>query len=133
MNSLAQYPHIWPPPGFITLNRSNSASIAAAVKGQIFDLENIQLPMGYVGWIRRMGLEASDWSLISFRFVINEMPLRDFTSILVPIGSPSTPEDVYINIPQNQIVKLQAVALDIIGEATPLRWYLGGWYYQQGV
>jgi len=126
--SLEKYPWLFPPPGFQPLNRAGLKTITG-VAGDVVGLETIKLAIGYTGWVTRMGLESGDWNSVGFQFTVGGQPLRDFTLIQVPIGSPSTPENVYINIPPNVTVNLQVLLLGPVAP-TPVRWYLGGWFYQ---
>jgi hypothetical protein len=104
---------------------------SGAQVGAQFVLEVIQLAGGYTGWLRRMGLESGNWNCIAFQLQVGGAPLRDFTVVKVPIGSPSTPEDVYLAVAPNVVTQLVALVIAVPPAAIPLRWYLGGWYYQE--
>lgn len=125
INQLDKFPHLFPPPGFAPIVRTGLQTIPA-VAG-VYPLETIQITQNMTGWIRWIGMEAGDFSVINFRIVQGTAPLRDYTAITVPLGSPTTPISVFIEVPINVPLQLQAISNG--GSAQPVRWLLSGWYF----
>ena len=122
---LGKYPHLFPPPGFIQFDRNGLLTIPA-VAG-ITTLETIQLTSGYEGWVRAIGLECGDWAIGNYAINIGNAPIRDYTRIEVPLGSPTTPKEVFIALQVNVPLTL---TFNSTGAApVPVRWSLWGWYY----
>jgi hypothetical protein len=126
-----EYPWMVPPPGFRPIYRPGGPRVITGAVGVLTPLENIQPMQGMKGWIRRMGLESGDWDLVGFQIRAGQTPLAELALIRTPIGSPSTPEDVYIEVNPNMPVTIFAVNLQPVPGNVPVRWYLGGWYYQE--
>lgn len=127
MADIIHYPHLFPPPGFITVDRNNSQTLAAPLG--ITTLETIQLTQSYEGWIVSTGLQMSDFSLAFFSINQGFQPLRDYARITVPLGQPELPAPLFIKIVQNQPITLTVTR--IAAGACALRWRLFGWYYPQ--
>jgi hypothetical protein len=125
INQLDKFPHLFPPPGFTPIVRTGLVTIPAVAA--VTNLETIQITANMEGWIRWIGLEAGDFSVINFRIVVGTAPLRDYTGITVPLGSPTTPISVFIPIAVNVPLTLQAVSTG--ASLQPVRWLLSGWYY----
>lgn len=123
--ALGKYPHLFPPDGFIQFDRNNR--LEPVPIGAEQTLETIKITSGYVGWIREIGLEASDWGVIFFTIYDDNAPLRDYTRIVVPLGSPTTPKQVFIPIRPNSPITLRCTA----SGATSARWSVFGWYYPE--
>jgi len=125
LNQLDKFPHLFPPPGFTPFVRTGLLTIPAVAA--VTDLETIQIGQNMEGWVRWVGLEAGDFSVINFRIVQGTAPLRDYTAITVPLGSPTTPMSVFIPVPMNVPLILQAISTG--ASLQPVRWLLSGWYY----
>lgn len=124
LNQLDKFPHLFPPPGFTPFVRTGLVTVAAA--GTTV-LETIQLTASMEGWVRQIGLEAGDFSIINFQITTGAVPIRDYARIPVPLGNVSTPMSVFIPLPVNVPLTLNALAVD--ATPTPVRWLLSGWYY----
>lgn len=121
---MRDYPHIFPPPGFTTFDRNGL--VTANGTGEDV-LTKVDVSSGQDGWVTQIGLESSDWSQVQFSLRLNGQPLQDYTLIQVPLGSCTTPKQVYIKIKANYSFTL--VALKIGAANIALRYSIFGWYY----
>jgi len=126
------YPWIVPPPGFRPTYRPGGPVQISGAPGKQTLLETIKVMPGYKGWIKRMGLESGDWDQVGFQIFIGGAPADELGLIRTPIGSPSTPEDVYIEVNPNMPVEIYAINLLNVAGPVPVRYYLGGWMYREG-
>lgn len=124
-SALAQYPHLFPPPGFINIDRNGLLAPVPIGGEQI--LETIQVTQGYTAWIRAIGLECTDWASGHYIIRVNSFPLRDYTNIVVPLGSPTTPKETFIKIGANDTLTLGFTASGPLSA----RWSLWGWQYAE--
>jgi len=124
LKGLEKYPHLFPPPGFIQVDRNG---LLAPTDGSGIPqvLETILLTSGYSGWLRTVGLESGDWATSYMTLSVGGSPLRDYTKIMVPLGSPTTPKAVFIELVPNQPLTLTVTSTALV----PVRWSLWGWYY----
>jgi hypothetical protein len=123
--ALSAYPHLFPPPGFVQFDR-NGLQAPAAIG--VTPIATIAINSGYRGWVRQIGLESGDFGTSFFTINLGGAPIRDYTRIEVPLGSPTTPKDVFIEIPPNFSLVLTVTCT----APTPVRWNLWGWYYPEG-
>ena len=123
--ALAAYPHLFPPPGFVQFDR-NGLLAPTGVGTTV--LSTVAINSGYRGWVRQIGLECGDFGVAYFTMLLGGAPIRDYTRIEVPLGSPTTPKEVFIEIPPNFSLVLQVTATAPV----PVRWNLWGWYYPEG-
>jgi len=121
--SFEKYPHLFPPPGFIQVDR-NGLLVSGGANGV---LETILLTSGYHGWIRTIALESSDFTLSAFQILSGNSPMRDYTNITVNLGSTATPKPVFIELFPNVPLTLQYTSIGLAS----LRWNLWGWYYPE--
>jgi len=121
---MRDYPHIFPPPGFTTFDRNGLVSLNGS--GEDI-LTKVDISSGQAGWVTQVGLECADFSLVNFAFRLNGQPLQDYTLIQVPLGSCTTPKQVYIKINANYSFTL--VALKTAAVNTAVRYSIFGWYY----
>jgi hypothetical protein len=128
MGDISQYPHLYPPPGFITVDRNSSLSLPAPLG--VTTLETIQLTQGYEGWIVATGIQSSDFGQMFFTINQGLAPLRDYARITVPLGQPEAPAPLFIRIVPN--VPITLTATRTVAGVVALRWRLFGWYYPQG-
>lgn len=128
-NDLAAFPHIFPPLGAVHFVRTGLLTIPDAVGSTL--LETIQLTSNMVGWIRQIGLEAGDFSVINFQLQSGGAAIRDYSNISVPLGNVSTPMSIFVDLPRNQPMNLFAVSAG--GAAVPVRWLVAGWYINPDV
>jgi len=124
----ADYPWLYPPPGFIPVDRNRNLALGAVPVNPVITLETIQLTTGYEGWLVSCGLQASDFSTCFFQFLNGGAPMRDYTRIEVPLGQPELPAPIFIKLEPNQPLVLTAT---VTGAPQALRWRLFGWYYPQ--
>ena len=124
---IARYPHLFPPPGFTPFVRTGGPITVPAVAGTTV-LDSIQITSNMEGWVRQIGLEAGDFSIISFRIQNDGAPLRDYTNISVPLGNVATPINVFIPISVN--VPLQLLVISTGVAPVPVRYVMTGWYYE---
>ena len=127
LNQLDKFPHLFPPPGAKHFVRTGLLTIPAVAGTTV--IETIQLTASMEGWVRQIGLEAGDFSVINFQITQGTAPLDDFTRIKVPLGNVSTPMSVFIPIPVN--VPLNLNVLSDGTSAQPVRWLLSGWMYSR--
>jgi hypothetical protein len=125
INQLDKFPHLFPPPGFTPFVRTGLVTVPAVAGSS--DLETIQLTASMEGWVRLIGLEAGDFSVINFMVTLGTAPLRDYAGITVPLGNVSTPMSIFIFIPPNVPLVLKAISTG--ASPQPVRWLLSGWYY----
>lgn len=125
-NGLAAYPHLFPPPGFIPVDRNKSFSLVSG--GGETELERIQLTDGYEGWIRLVGLQASSFTNFFFTIKNQGQPIRDYTRITVPLGQADSPQPIFLELKAN--IPLTLHATNTSGGVIALRWRLFGWYYK---
>lgn len=126
-----EYPWMVPPPGFMPIYKPGGpVQITGVAAGEVFPLLTIQPMQNMRGWIRRMGLESGDWDTVGFQIRQGNTPIPELAFIRTPIGSPSTPEDVYIEVNPNLPITISAIMVQA-GGPIPVRWYLGGWFYQE--
>lgn len=122
-NSIANYPHVIPPPGFLPIDRNGLESCPA---GQITVLETINLG-NMAGWLVQMGLECADFSKGFMQILRGGQPIRDYTLIQTNLGTPEAPKQTFIEIVPNQPLSL--VFKNTSAGAISCRWNLFGWYY----
>lgn len=121
---LGKYPWLFPPPGFITVDRNNQLSPVVPVGVEQL-CETIQITSLYEGWLTMLGVAASDWSALTFTIYQGGAPLRDYMARSQPIGAPETPKPVFIPLLPNYPLELRCTS----SGATSFRWSLFGWYY----
>lgn len=126
--SMKDYPHLFPPPGFIPVDRNKSFALVSG--GGETLLESIQLTDGYEGWIRLVGLQASTFTGFFFTMKDGGQPLRDYTRITVPLGQADSPQPIFIPLKANIAFSLHGA--NTSGANVALRWRLFGWYYKAG-
>lgn len=129
-----QYPYMVPPRGFKPIYRPGGPTIipVGTLQGTLIQLAVVNVMPRFKGWIRRMGLESGDWDSVGFQIFRGALPDTDGLGLITsPIGSPSTPEDIYMEVSTNLPVTLYAVARVALAANTPVRWYLGGWLYEE--
>lgn len=127
-----KYPYMVPPPGFKAIYRPGGPIAINGVQGAITPLAVIQVLPRHKGWLRRMGLESGDWNSVGFQIYRGALPDTDGLGLITsPIGSPSTPEDIYMEVSANLPVTLNAVNLINLAGPVPVRWYIGGWLYEE--
>lgn len=124
---LSRYPHLFPPPGFSQFHRNGLLTIPAVAATT--QLASVLISSNQEGWLRKIGLEAGDWDIISMSILIGTQPIRDYVKITVPLGSPTTPVDVFVNIPVN--IPLILTATSTGAAPIPVRWTLWGWFYSK--
>lgn len=122
-NSIANYPHVIPPPGFLPIDR-NGLLNCPANKTSI--LETINLG-NMEGWLVQMGLECADFTKGFMQILRGGAPIRDYTLINTNLGTPETPKQTYIQIVPNQTLALTFT--NTSAAQISCRWNLFGWYY----
>lgn len=121
---MREYPHIFPPPGFTTFDRNGLVTLNGNGEQE---LTKIDVSSGQDGWVTQIGLESGDFSQVNFSLRLNGQPIQDYTLIQVPLGSCTTPKQVYIKINANYsftLVALKTAALNVA-----VRYSVFGWYY----
>lgn len=125
--NLADYPHVFPPPGFIRVDRNGSAAVAAGVTvrpaGSEIDIRN-----GFEGWIVLAGVELSSYAAGTFfRLLEGETPIRDYEAVTVPLGAPNTPAPLHIKLRPEVPFRLSVTNAG--AGVLAARWRFYGWYY----
>jgi hypothetical protein len=123
-NSLANYPHAVPPPGFLPIDRNGLLSCPVQTPPTV--LETINLG-NMEGWLVLMGLECADFTKGFMQILRGGAPIRDYTRIVTNLGTPETPKQTYIQIVPNQSIVLQFTNTSLA--AVSCRWNLFGWYF----
>jgi len=126
---MGKYPHLFPPPGFTPIDRNGIFSFNGN-PGDSQVLETIkEIGQGNEGWLRLLGLESADFFTTFFTILRNGQPMKDYTRLLAPIGSTSTPREAFIYLPGNYTYSLQVTCYNAAAVNVSLRWTLFGWYY----
>lgn len=122
------YPWVWPPSGFESLDLNGSTSVPTGTSKIAFPPYTI--PILQDGWITLAGVELSTYNATTyFQLLLNGQPIRNYERVSVPLGAPETPAVLYIHLVPNQLFSLNIVN----GTAGNLaaRWRFYGWYYPQ--
>jgi len=122
---MKKYPHLFPPDGFYQFDRIGLFITPAAGSGILVTLTP---PGGYLGWVRLLGLEATNFGKVYYTILRGGAPIEDYTRITVPVGSTTTPKPVFIKLEPNRPLQLQATWTD---PTLGLRFLMWGWFYPE--
>ena len=133
IGNLRDYPHVWPPVGFIPIDLNGSSIIpngslnVVPISQPSGAAASYRNPTGYPNVIRFIGIEMSSYdpSNAYWSFYQNGAGLRNYIGLTVPIGAPSAPAERFILIPPNQSFELRATNLS--GGLVSIRWSIFGW------
>lgn len=128
---LEDYPHIYPPPGFIPINRAGALPVPANTPLNaplVIAAATIALPLQQKGYIRRLGITITSTAFQAWSILQDGAAIRDFTNINSSYASPSTPDEVFIELRPGQTITLTASNTDP-ANAHNISWLLSGWYY----
>lgn len=125
--TMNQYPHLFPPPGFTPIDRNGIRTYNGLAPETLETIKEIG--NGSEGWLRLLGLESADFSTTFFTILKNGQPMKDYTRLEAPIGSTSTPRSAFIYLPGNYTYSLQVSGQGGGAVNVSLRWTLFGWYY----
>lgn len=124
---LENYPHLFPPPGFIPFRRSESITVASGASLSLIANSLVLIPTQMDGWISTLGVDFSDTAAGSWSLLVNGTGIRDYTGLNSFVGSPQTPTPVYIRLAPSQAVQL---AFTNTGTGAMAASYdIFGWYY----
>ena len=122
--------HLFPPPGFISVDRNNASILAVGTAAGTRTLESIEVTQGYIGWITLVGLQLSNFSQAFFTILRGNVAIRDYVRIVVPLGQADNPKPVFIKINANEPITLTVTNdVAIAGVPVAIRYRLFGWYY----
>lgn len=123
------YPWVFPPPGFVRVDRNNSEPIAVGAVN--FVVETINLDFGMDGWITLAGIELSGYGTPAlpafFQLKQSGQIIRDYGHVRVPLGAPNTPAPLHIKLYQSQPLTLEIT--NLTPAIVAARWRLYGWFY----
>lgn len=131
---LANYPHIFPPPGFIPVNRVGSfivppsSTVNVLLNSPQGDLR-IFIPNNFDGYLSKAGIVLDDYSQAVFSLTQDGSAIRDYTRLTGPLQAPETPADVLLKLQPSQPLDIQVVNNDPVAPRA-VRWRLFGWYYK---
>jgi len=125
-----KYTWLFPPEGFKPFNRNNLFNTPAPAPGpsQETVLETIIPPPNYRGWVRWIGLEASNFQKVFYTIRKGGAPIDDYTRIVVPLGNPATPISIFIEMEPNRTLELVAT---YTAATLALRYMISGWFYPE--
>ena len=131
-SDLKKYPHIFPPPGFVPIDR-NGARTETLAAGLSDTLETIsEVGSGMEGWLRLMALVSADFAVTFFTILENDQPMKNYTHLEATIGDTSTPRECFIKLKPNYTYKLLVTGQGGGAVNVTVRWTLFGWYYPLG-
>lgn len=133
---LENYPHLFPPPGFIPVNRVGSIVVPPNQTEFFGVLENdtngddrILIPTINEGWLYLAGIVLSRYDNCSWSITASGVALRDYTRRNGPLQAPETPGKVLLRLPASQPLDIGVLNADPVN-AVSCRWRLFGWYYK---
>jgi hypothetical protein len=129
MLNFEDYPWIYPPPGFIPVDKNNALAVADG--SNLLEVERIEIPTRMDGWIVLAGINLAQYDDTTAFYRISQggVPIRDYSKIKVPLGAPETPATLYIRLKPDQPVTLHIT--NTTGAVLAARWRLFGYYYEQ--
>lgn len=123
---VSNYPHIFPPPGFIPFVRANSITVSANATNTVGTGSQVLIPVQMEGWLSLLGVQIGS-STGSWTLQQSGQGMRDFTSINTSLGNVQTPVKVYQKLFPSQ--QIQLVFSNTGGSAMAASFLMVGWYY----
>jgi hypothetical protein len=126
--SFKDYPWVWPPSGFETLDLNGSLAVPPSTTQDVFPPYTI--PILQDGWITLAGVELSSYipGVTFYQLTLDGKAIRNYEALTVPLGAPETPAVLYIRLRPNQKFALR-VTNGSVNANLAVRWRFYGWYY----
>lgn len=122
-------PHIDRPAGAFDFDEVAPTSLIAA--GGTADLIVVTIPGGYYAAVKWFGQNADDFSIVTWRFLVNTNPVRPFPNLLAQVGTilqPWQPRDTcLVELFANDTFTLRATNTGLVGVNVAAR--IGGWFW----
>lgn len=129
MTNFEDYPWIYPPPGFIPVERCRSVPVPNG--SNLVEVMRIEIPTRMDGWINLAGIELTVFDDNDAFYRINQagVPIRDYSKLSAPLGAPNTPAALYLRLFPDQPLTLHVT--NNTGQILAARYRVYGWYYPQ--
>ncbi len=118
-------PHVEPPSGAFHFDELAPLTLIAAGASAV--LLVVTIPAGYNAVVRHFGQNADDFSIVTWRFLINGAPVRPFSDLRAQVGTLIVPSHVTVELTPRDVFSILAVNTGAIGVNIAAR--IGGWFW----